>query len=289
MAVSRKDCTNVIFLHVIFLVALNIIHNPKLVHGDSTLIDSVCRDTPFPIDCHNCFGSNPLSSQADVKGLAGIAINCLYAPATDVDNLLRTYTTYGQSQYAFCLQQFDSIVQNLSLALQSWKNNQYRDSQNLLEKATIHNPKFVNGDVTLIRHICREIAYPVDCNNCLDSNPLSSRADVKGLAGIAINCSYAIAIDVDNQLRELTGYSQYQYTFCLQQFDSIVQNPSQALQSCKNNQYRDSRNLLGKALVAYFKCLKSLNKPSDLSRHAFCCSSQNQNFFSEFFWSPCTD
>ncbi|KAI8570408.1 hypothetical protein RHMOL_Rhmol01G0031700 [Rhododendron molle] len=159
----------------------------------------------------------------------------------------------------------------------------------LVALKTIHNPKFVNGDVTLIRHICREIAYPVDCNNCLDSNPLSSRADVKGLAGIAINCSYAIAIDVDNQLRELTGYSQYQYTFCLQQFDSIVQNPSQALQSCKNNQYRDSRNLLGKALVAYFKCLKSLNKPSDLSRHAFCCSSQNQNFFSEFFWSPCTD
>ncbi|KAE9462609.1 hypothetical protein C3L33_05480, partial [Rhododendron williamsianum] len=135
MAVSRKDCTNVIFLHVIFLVALNIIHNPKLVNGDSTLIDRVCRDTPFPIDCHNCLGSNPLSSQADVKGLAGIAINCSYAPATDVDNLLRTYTTYGQSQYAFCLQQFDSIVQNLSLALQSWKNNQYRDSQNLLEKA----------------------------------------------------------------------------------------------------------------------------------------------------------
>ncbi|KAE9462608.1 hypothetical protein C3L33_05481, partial [Rhododendron williamsianum] len=134
----------------------------------------------------------------------------------------------------------------------------------LVALKTIHNPKFVNGDVTLIGHVCRETAYPVDCNNCLDSNPLSSRADVKGLAGIAINCSYALATDVDNQLRALTGYNQYQYTFCLQQFDSIVQNLSLALQSWKNNQYRDSRNLVEKALGAYFKCLKSLNKPSDL-------------------------
>ncbi|KAG5564072.1 hypothetical protein RHGRI_000294 [Rhododendron griersonianum] len=39
--------------------------------------------------------------------------------ATDVDTQLRLDTDHGQSQYAFCFQQFDSVVQNISLALQS--------------------------------------------------------------------------------------------------------------------------------------------------------------------------
>ncbi|KAH7860204.1 hypothetical protein Vadar_010621 [Vaccinium darrowii] len=135
MAMLRKDCLKIIFLHFIFLVAVKIIHDPVLVNGDVALIGRVCSITPYPADCHNCLDSNPLSSRVDMRGLAGIAINCSYAAAVDLDNLFNEYVQYGQSQYEFCFQQFDYVVQNVSSALQSWKNNRYPESQNLVTKA----------------------------------------------------------------------------------------------------------------------------------------------------------
>lgn len=133
MVVSRS--VNIMLLPVIFLVAFKIMHNPILVNGDATLIGRVCGKTKFPADCRRCFDSNPRSGRVDVRGLAGIAIKCSYAPAIDVDKLLTRYTRNGLSEYAFCLQQFDYIVQKVSLALQSWKNNRYQDSKNLVQKA----------------------------------------------------------------------------------------------------------------------------------------------------------
>ncbi|KAF7153579.1 hypothetical protein RHSIM_Rhsim01G0005900 [Rhododendron simsii] len=89
MVVSRS--INITFLPVIFLVAFKIMHNPVLVNGDATLIGRICGKTLFLADCRRCFDSDPQSGRVDVRGLAGIAIKCSYAPAIDVDKLLARY------------------------------------------------------------------------------------------------------------------------------------------------------------------------------------------------------
>ena len=128
------------FLPVIFLVILTTINNTMSVNGDATLVSGVCSKTLNPVDCHNCFDSNPRSSQIDLRGLTGIAINCSSSQAIVMSQVFYKLYTYEldlsyKSQYAACLEKFDYIMQTLSLALQSWRNIEYQDSINQVKKA----------------------------------------------------------------------------------------------------------------------------------------------------------
>ncbi|KAE9462611.1 hypothetical protein C3L33_05484, partial [Rhododendron williamsianum] len=85
--------------------------------GDGQVVDPSTKQV-IARACDKVHFQNPKINQTDCCILV-LLVNYSYAPPTDVDTQLRLDTDHGQSQYAFCFQQFDSVVQNISLALQS--------------------------------------------------------------------------------------------------------------------------------------------------------------------------
>ncbi|GAB2285291.1 hypothetical protein Dimus_019745 [Dionaea muscipula] len=107
---------------------------PTSVHGDEKLMRQVCSLTASPSYCWECLISNPRSREFGVRELTATGIFCAYNQSTIVQAAVTGYASKERNQklkgsYSDCVKIIDQQVgEKITVALNSWGNNNYDDS-----------------------------------------------------------------------------------------------------------------------------------------------------------------
>ncbi|GMH17287.1 hypothetical protein Nepgr_019128 [Nepenthes gracilis] len=111
------------------------------VHGNEELIEKLCSVTIAPDDyCPNCLRSNPRSSELNARELAGTAIFCAYNQSTLAQDAFSSYASSAyipplKAAYSSCASITDSIGEKITVALNSWGDGNYKDSESKLNSS----------------------------------------------------------------------------------------------------------------------------------------------------------
>ncbi|GAB2285292.1 hypothetical protein Dimus_019746 [Dionaea muscipula] len=123
--------------------AIGVLMAPTSVHGDENLMRQVCsiKHTVSPTYCWECLVSNPRSREFGVRELAATGIFCAYNQSTIVQAAFTGYASKSINQmmkaaYSECVKIMDQQVgEKITVALNSWGNNNYVDSIDKLHDA----------------------------------------------------------------------------------------------------------------------------------------------------------
>ncbi|GAB2285293.1 hypothetical protein Dimus_019747 [Dionaea muscipula] len=122
--------------------AIGVLMAPMSVHGDENLMRQVCNKTRSPPNCWQCLISNPRSQEFGVRELAATGIFCAYNQSSLVQAVVTGFASTEMNQrfkaaYSDCVKIIDQQVgEKITVALNSWGNNNYIDSINKLSDAT---------------------------------------------------------------------------------------------------------------------------------------------------------
>ncbi|GMH27815.1 hypothetical protein Nepgr_029658 [Nepenthes gracilis] len=126
----------------IFLCLFTVVYTIlSSVHGDEELIRKVCSKTSSPdVYCLGCLHTNPRSPELDVRELAGTAIFCACNQSDATVAAFNRYATMTSDQdlvnaFAYCADAADIVGEKATVALSSWGDGNYKDSEDELNSA----------------------------------------------------------------------------------------------------------------------------------------------------------
>lgn len=132
------------FFYLLFLVSCHFLSISAAPPVTPPKLDEVCNNVGgwyvTPQLCHSVLDTDPQSQNADLKGIAVIAVNIAAGNATlvlaDMKQFLQaTSDPIQQKALQTCVQVYTDIIPKLKVAAESIKNNKYSEAGTVLEAA----------------------------------------------------------------------------------------------------------------------------------------------------------
>jgi pectinesterase inhibitor-like protein len=112
-----KKATNIIIssftIHILLLASIPLTSSQS--NGNTTLVDQICKKTPFYDLCSSILNSNPLTPKTDLKTIALVMVKNILSNATDtlnyIEGLIKKTTDREMEQaLAFCAESYIPVV-----------------------------------------------------------------------------------------------------------------------------------------------------------------------------------